>query len=204
MDLPALLSGRRSVDGGAHKRMTEGHAFSEREQRVRLRVRGGESDPKSLGGSQQQQRIADRLGRRGIGLLHVMLGYLGAFLTIQLFVGLQLTSAATLLWLLFGFVGQSGILAYPFLSRYFGVGVAGRANTALNFITFITAFLVQSIIGAIIDLWPVTETGGYPPQAYQAGFGLFLGLQVLALIWYLLRPPDQRMTAATAEKGRIS
>lgn len=148
--------------------------------------------------------IADRLGRRGIGLLHVMLGYLGAFLTIQLAVVLQLTSAATVLWLLFGFVGQSGILAYPFLSRYFGVGVAGRANTALNFITFTTAFLVQYIVGAIIDLWPATATGGYPPQAYQAGFGLFLGLQVLALIWYLLRPPDQRMTVANAEKGQTS
>ena len=64
MDLPALLSGRCSVDRGAHQRMTEGHALSEREQRVRLRVRGGERDPESLGCSQQQQRIADRLSRR--------------------------------------------------------------------------------------------------------------------------------------------
>jgi hypothetical protein len=64
MDLPALLSGRCSVDGGAHQRMTEGHALSEREERVRLRVRGGERDPESLGCSQQQQRIADRLSRR--------------------------------------------------------------------------------------------------------------------------------------------
>ena len=44
--------------------MTEGHALSEREQPVRLRVRGGERDPESLGCSQQQQRIADRLSRR--------------------------------------------------------------------------------------------------------------------------------------------
>ena len=44
--------------------MTEGHALSEREQPVRLRVHGGERDPESLGCSQQQQRIADRLSRR--------------------------------------------------------------------------------------------------------------------------------------------
>ena len=145
--------------------------------------------------------IADWLGRRGIGLLHVMLGYIAAFMTIQIAIVLQWTSAATLLWLLFGMVGQSGILAYPWLSRYFGVGIAGRANTALNFVTFTTAFVVQYMIGAIIDLWPATPAGGYPPQAYQAGFGLFLGLQVVALIWYLMGAPDQRATAAISEKG---
>jgi MFS family permease len=145
--------------------------------------------------------VADRLGRRGIGLLHVMLGYIAAFMAVELALVLQWTSAASLLWLMFGMVGQSGILAYPWLSRYFGVGFAGRANTALNFITFTTAFAVQYLIGAIIDLWPATPAGGYPPQAYQAAFALFLGLQLVALIWYLLRAPDQRETAATAEKG---
>jgi hypothetical protein len=31
---------------------------------------------------------------------------------------------------------------------------------------------------------------------------LFLGLQVLALIWYLLRPPNQWAKAEIAEKGQ--
>jgi hypothetical protein len=44
--------------------MTEGHSLSEREQRVRLRVRVGERDPESFGCSQQQQWIADRLSCR--------------------------------------------------------------------------------------------------------------------------------------------
>jgi hypothetical protein len=44
--------------------MTEGHALSEREQPVRLRVRGGDRDPELLGRSQQQQGIADGLSRR--------------------------------------------------------------------------------------------------------------------------------------------
>ena len=148
--------------------------------------------------------MADWLGRRGIGLLHVMLGYNGAFMTVQLAIVLQWTSAATLLWVMFGMVGQSGILAYPWLSRYFGVGFAGRANTALNFIAFSTAFLVQYLIGAIIDLWMATPAGGYAPQAYQVALGLTLGLQVVALIWYLLKAPDQRATAAIAEKGLAS
>jgi len=144
--------------------------------------------------------IADWLGRRGIGLLHVMLGYNVVFLTAQFAIMLQWTSAASLLWVIFGMVGPGGVLAFPWLSRYFGVGFAGRANTALNFILFLTAFLVQYMIGAIIDLWPATQAGAYPPQAYQASFGLFLGLQAVALVWYLLRPPHQEVTAAMAEK----
>jgi hypothetical protein len=43
--------------------MSEGHALSELEQRIRLRVRDGERDPESFGCSQQQQRIADWLSR---------------------------------------------------------------------------------------------------------------------------------------------
>jgi MFS family permease len=144
--------------------------------------------------------IADWLGRRGIGLLHVMLVFIGAFFVAQIGIVLQWTSASTLLWLIFGMVGQSGVLAYPWLSRYFGIGLAGRANTALNFILFAAAFIIQYMIGAIIDLWPTTQAGGYPPEAYQAGIGLFLGLQVVALVWYLLKPPHQRAVAHIAEK----
>ncbi|MFW6076632.1 MAG: MFS transporter [Hyphomicrobiales bacterium] len=148
--------------------------------------------------------IADWLGRRGVGLLDVMLGFIAAFMMVQLAIVLNLTSAASLIWLLFGMVGQSGILAYPWLSRYFGVGIAGRANTALNFVTFITASAVQYLIGAIIDLWPATEAGGYPPQAYQVSLGIFLGLQALALVWYVLRPPRKGEKAAIAEKGKTA
>lgn len=148
--------------------------------------------------------IADWLGRRGIGLLHVMLGFIAVFLTAQLAIMLQWTSVASLIWVVFGTVGSGGVLAFPWLSRYFGVGVAGRASTALNFIIFSTAFVVQYMIGAIIDRWPATPAGAYPPQAYQVSLGLFLGLQAVALVWYLSRPPHQRATAAIVEKGLSS
>ena len=65
MDVPALLSGRRSVDRGAHQRMTEGHALADHQQPVGLRLcRGRRRDPEPLGRAPQQQRIADRLSRR--------------------------------------------------------------------------------------------------------------------------------------------
>ena len=134
---------------------------------------------------------ADWLGRRGVGLLSVMLGFMLVFMACELLLVIQWTPFAGALWLLFGMIGQSGILAYPWLSSYFGPGLAGRANTAINFITFSTAFATQYTIGAVIDLWPQTAAGGYDPEAYRYAFGLFLALQFLALAWFLLKRPDR-------------
>jgi hypothetical protein len=53
-------------------------------------------------------------------------------------------------------------------------------------VLFLTAFGAQYAIGAIIDLFPTTASGGYDPRAYQVGFGVFFVAQLLALAWYLL------------------
>jgi predicted MFS family arabinose efflux permease len=139
--------------------------------------------------------IADWLGRKGVGLLTVMLGFIFVFMACEVAIIAEWTALTAPLWFVFGMIGQSAILAYPWLASYFGVALAGRANTAMNFITFSTAFLTQYVIGAIIDLWPKTEAGGYAKEAYQAAFGLFLALQCLALLWFFLKRPDERARA---------
>jgi hypothetical protein len=63
----------------------------------------------------------------------------------------------------------------------------------MNLMVFGSAFLCQWGIGAIIDLFPRTAGGGYPLAAYQAGFGLFLALQIAGLLWYL--PARSRLIA---------
>jgi hypothetical protein len=55
----------------------------------------------------------------------------------------------------------------------------------MNLLIFSCAFASQSAIGAIIDLFPPTATGGYPVTAYQIAFGIFLALQLAALALYL-------------------
>ena len=60
---PALRPAGRPVHGRARQGMAEGHALLERQQPVR-RVDRGERDPEALAGALQEQRIADRLGRR--------------------------------------------------------------------------------------------------------------------------------------------
>jgi MFS family permease len=129
---------------------------------------------------------ADWLGRRGVDLLTVMLGFLAVFFVAQLAVILQITSLTLPIWFLFGMFGQVAVLAYPWLSSHYGAALSGRTNTAVNLLLFLVAFAVQYAIGAIIDLFPPTPSGGYSPQGYRWAFGAFLALQLLALIWFLL------------------
>jgi hypothetical protein len=99
------------------------------------------------------------------------------------------------MWVVFGMTGQVAVLAYPWLSSYFGAALSGRANTAVNLPLFLTAFGAQYAIGAIIDLFPTTPSGGYSPEGYRWAFGVFLVLQLLALIWYLSGRPLLRARA---------
>ncbi len=130
--------------------------------------------------------IADWFIRRGVHILSVMNGFLVAFLLSEALIILQLESLMLPAWLLFGMTGQLAILAYPWLSSYYGTALSGRANTAMNLLIFITAFAVQYLIGAVIGLFPTTESGGYAIVGYQLSFGLCLATQALGLIWYLL------------------
>ena len=116
----------------------------------------------------------------------MLLGFLAVFYCAQLGIVLQLTSLTLVLWFLFGMTGQVAVLAYPWLSSYYGAALSGRANAAVNLLLFLTAFGVQYAIGAIIDLFPPTASGGYSPEGYRYGFGVFLAIQLLALAWYLL------------------
>jgi MFS family permease len=142
--------------------------------------------------------VADWLGRRGVDLLTVMLGFLAVFFVAQLAVILQITSLTLPIWFLFGMFGQVAVLAYPWLSSHYGAALSGRTNTAVNLLLFLVAFAVQYAIGAIIDLFPPTAAGGYSPEGYRWAFGAFLALQLLALAWYLA---GRRSLRARADAG---
>ena len=86
-------------------------------------------------------------------------------------------------WALFGLLSNLTIVVYPAISAHFTVRYAGRAMTALNLLLFLGAFLMQYLIGAIIDLWPPGPAGGYHPEGYQAAFWLVGFLLVLGVGW---------------------
>ncbi len=127
---------------------------------------------------------AERLSKSGIRPVAVAVAGMSTFMFIQILVILGYSRWALPVWLFFGFFGTSGIISYAVLSQSFPVHLAGRANTALNLLVFVLAFIAQWGIGAVIEIWPVTAEGGYDPAGYRAAFGAMLSLQILGLIWF--------------------
>ncbi len=129
---------------------------------------------------------AERLSRRGISTLAVGATGMGLFMAVMVVIVWGHASGATMVWVLFGFFGTSGILPYAALSQSFPLNLSGRVNTTLNLLVFLAAFAAQWGIGAIIGQWPATQTGGYAPAGYQAAFGTLLCIQSLTILWFWL------------------
>lgn len=130
--------------------------------------------------------IAETLAQKGVSVLFTSVAGMTVFMVIQMFIAFQTPLPATLLWILFGFFGTSGILSYTALSYSFPAALSGRVTTGINLLVFIAAFLVQWAIGAIINQWETSAAGNYHPAGYQAGFLTLLVLQAAGLVWCLL------------------
>jgi len=136
--------------------------------------------------------IAERL-QRFFGVRPMTIAAIGmsGFMVVQALIVVEFPlshPALTLMvWMAFGFFGTAGIVPYAALSQAFPAHLAGRVNTALNLLVFVMAFVAQWAIGAVIDLWPQTASGGYAPDGYQVAFAVMLALQALALAWYVAR-----------------
>lgn len=131
--------------------------------------------------------VADRLGRRSISPISVMLGAQLVYFAAQAVIIARLPDLVVPAWLMTAATGQVAILAYPWLAEHVGNQLAGRSNAAVNFAIFAVAFAVQYLIGVIIGLFPAASSG-YPPDSYSWAFGTFLVLQLVAFAWYLLAP----------------
>ncbi|MFZ0130936.1 MAG: MFS transporter [Desulfobacterales bacterium] len=137
---------------------------------------------------------AERLSRRGIAPMVVAAAGMAVFMGVLLLIILEIESAAMVLWGLFGFFGTSGILPYAVLSQSFPPQLSGRVNTAVNLLVFVTAFIAQWGIGAVIELWPAAEGTGYAPAGYRAAFGVMLAAQGLMFLWYVAgRRPSENL-----------
>jgi predicted MFS family arabinose efflux permease len=132
--------------------------------------------------------IADRLGRRGIGPMQVMIGFNLIYFAAQFIIVMQWQSLVFPAWMVVAALGQVAILSFPWLAQRVGHGLAGRSNATINFSMFVVAFATQWLSGVIIGLFPRTEQGGYDPVSYSWALGTFLALQLLALVWYLAAP----------------
>lgn len=138
--------------------------------------------------------IAERLSRRGISVATTAVTGMTLFLIVQLLLILAPIAWCVPLWLAFGFLGTSGIIAYSALSQSFPVHLSGRVTTAINLLVFITAFASQWAIGVIIDFFSSSETD-LSSDGFTVAFLLILILEITGVLYYLLagrKPIDDK------------
>ncbi|HSO61652.1 MAG TPA: MFS transporter, partial [Desulfobacterales bacterium] len=136
--------------------------------------------------------VTERLSRRGIQPLTTAVWGMFLFMAVQALIMAGAVRWPTALWMLFGFIGTTGVIPYPALAMSFPSQLAGRVSTGLNVLVFVGAFAAQWGIGAVIALFPVTATGNYSPQGYRASLAILLGMQALCLVWYCLAGRQRR------------
>lgn len=134
--------------------------------------------------------IADRLARRGIGPMQVMLGFNLLYFAAQAVIVLRVEGLMFPAWLFVAAFGQVAVLAFPWFAARIGRELAGRANATINFTMFVAAFASQYLVGLIIGLFPATGSG-YSAQGYSWAIGIFLAAQLLAYGWYLAASPHK-------------
>ncbi len=128
--------------------------------------------------------LTERIARSGVKPMATAVWGMGAFMLVQALLIAGPISWALPLWVVFGFLGTTGVVPYPALTQSFAPELAGRVNTSLNLLVFVAAFASQWGIGAVIALWPVTADGAYHPHGYASGFALMIGIQAVCLAWY--------------------
>jgi len=124
-----------------------------------------------------------RVQARGYSGMLVLLACSAGLVLAQTVLALQPDGAAVpVVWLLFAFFAAASSNGYVVVGQMFPREQMARVSTAANTVTLVGAFLLQSAIGWILDLWPRTTTGGWDPRGYSAALALSVAIQVLLAI----------------------
>lgn len=128
--------------------------------------------------------LATGLRRRNVQPQAVVGVVSALFMAVQTALILRWPLPSYVLWCLIAAAGAVTVLSYAILADNFPKEIAGRANAALNVIHIGGAFVLQELIGIVIERWPV-EGAHHPMIAYQVAFGIAVALQLVAWIWFM-------------------
>jgi len=128
--------------------------------------------------------LATSLRRRNIQPQAVFGAVAALFIAMEVALILRWPLPSYLPWCFVAAVGAATVLSYAIVADYFPKELAGRANAALNVFHIGGAFLVQELIGIVIDHWSI-EGSHHPMIAYQIAFGVVLAFQLAAWIWFM-------------------
>lgn len=129
--------------------------------------------------------IADVLTRFGVPLMAIMAGGVTLLIISQLAIALAWSPQGYWHWILLGLSSNMSALAFPWLNGQFPLKLAGRVNSALNVFVFLGVFVTASMLGWIIEQFPVSANGGYSPEGYETGLLIIIAAEVAAFVWFV-------------------
>jgi predicted MFS family arabinose efflux permease len=101
-------------------------------------------------------------------------------------------AAVAAVWFAFSLVTAAGPSGFAAVAQRFPPGLAGRVGTAMNLSMLVVVFFLQNAIGAVLDMWPRTASGGWDAEGYRWAMGLSLALQTAAVTWMVARGRARR------------
>jgi hypothetical protein len=115
--------------------------------------------------------------------MRLVLAFNAALVLVQVALALRPGGAAVpVLWVLFAFCTATSTTGYIVVGQMFPREHMARVSTANNTLTLVGAFLLQTAIGWVLDLWPRTPAGGWDPRGYSAALAGSAAIQVLLAI----------------------
>jgi len=130
--------------------------------------------------------VLPKLARRGIDTMRYMTWTVGMSMIMQAGAYFWQTSLVWVWWFLFAITCASFVLAQSIIVLYFPKHYSGRVSTTYNLTLYIGAFIVQWGIGHMLDLG--IALGWNKTSAYDLALAVFLAIQILGFIWFLIAP----------------
>jgi predicted MFS family arabinose efflux permease len=128
--------------------------------------------------------LADLLKRKGWlswENLYLISGIISTLLLTFIIFGNPLTCA--LFWPFIMFFSIMSMIAFPLLQKKYKADEAGRVLSLLNLAIFVMSFLLQWLIGAILELYPVVD-GHFSPAGYRTGLIVVTILSVVSVVHF--------------------
>ncbi|MNE75486.1 hypothetical protein D3C80_1716500 [compost metagenome] len=140
--------------------------------------------------------ITDYLRRFGVQPIMVCGAGVSIFIVFQSLMISGLPVSPLLIAMGFSFFGTSTTMNYAIVAQSVSPELAGRVSSSFNLVVFVLAFVLQWLMGEILNLWPRSGQG-HPVEAYQWSLGVMIALQVPGVLLWLSFKPWELKIAAT-------
>jgi predicted MFS family arabinose efflux permease len=125
--------------------------------------------------------IGDWLAARGVARLTTLMAFVAVSLVAQGFIMLFPTLWTHWAWGIYAASANAVVFGYAVLASTFKQTLTGRVNTAINLLSFGLAFLLQALIGAWLNTYPL-KSGKYDSAGYYSAWITLGILQACALV----------------------